>query len=117
MLIVDDDPVNLNVIRHLLENEGYQIVTVTRAQEALHLLEQGEWDLIISDVMMPQMSGYELSRTIRQRYMISELPILLLTARNRPEDIHMGFISGANDYLIKPVDHLELKQGYARCWS
>lgn len=109
LLIVDDDPVNLKVIRHLLENEGYQIVTVTRAEEALQLLEQGEWDLIISDVMMPQMSGYELSRTIRQRYMISELPILLLTARNRPEDIHMGFISGANDYLIKPVDHLELK--------
>ncbi|GIO95301.1 hypothetical protein J14TS5_03870 [Paenibacillus lautus] len=109
LLIVDDDPVNLKVIHHLLENEGYQIVTVTRAEEALQLLEQGEWDLIISDVMMPQMSGYELSRTIRQRYMISELPILLLTARNRPEDIHMGFISGANDYLIKPVDHLELK--------
>ncbi|PCL90833.1 ATP-binding protein [Paenibacillus lautus] len=109
LLIVDDDPVNLKVIHHLLADEGYRIVTVTRAEEALQLLEQGEWDLIISDVMMPQMSGYELSRTIRQRYMLSELPILLLTARNRPEDIHMGFISGANDYLIKPVDHLELK--------
>ncbi|MFE9278196.1 ATP-binding protein [Paenibacillus glucanolyticus] len=109
LLVVDDDPVNLKVIRGLLSGEGYWITVVTQAEEALRLLEQAEWDLIISDVMMPQMSGYELSRRIRQRYMLAELPILLLTARSQPEDIHMGFMSGANDYLIKPVDHLELK--------
>src|SRR5690625_4138570 len=68
-----------------------------------------EWDLVISDVMMPRMSGYELTRIIRKRFTISELPILLLTARNRPEDIENGFLAGANDYVTKPVDAVELK--------
>src|SRR5690625_5750774 len=59
--------------------------------------------------MMPRMSGYELTRIIRKRFTISELPILLLTARNRPEDIENGFLAGANDYVTKPVDAVELK--------
>lgn len=109
LLIVDDDPVNLEILHHLLSGEGYQIMAVTRPEEVLRQLDQREWDVIISDVMMPHMSGYELSQKVRERYMLSELPILLLTARNRPADIHMGFKAGANDYLIKPVDHLELK--------
>jgi len=58
---------------------------------------------------MPKMSGYELSKFIRERFSISELPILLLTARNNPEDIHVGFLSGASDYIVKPMDALELK--------
>ncbi len=61
-----------------------------------------EWDLVISDVMMPDMSGYELTTVIRQQFTISELPILLLTARNQLEDIYTGFQSGANDYVSKP---------------
>lgn len=109
LLIVDDDPVNLEIIHHLLAGEGYQITAVTRAEEVLQQLDQREWDVIISDVMMPQMSGYELARKVRERYTLTELPILLLTARNQPADIHTGFNAGANDYLIKPVDHLELK--------
>src|SRR5690625_5227651 len=59
--------------------------------------------------MMPRMSGYELTRIIRKRFTISELPILRLTARNRPEDIENGFLAGANDYVTKPVDAVELK--------
>src|SRR5699024_2591755 len=66
-------------------------------------------DLVIADVMMPEMSGYELTRIIRQRFTRSELPILLLTARNRQEDIENGFLAGANDYVTKPVDAVELR--------
>src|SRR5690625_7724184 len=58
--------------------------------------------------MMPTMSGYELTRSIRERFTISELPILLLTARSNPEDIYTGFLAGANDYVTKPVDAVEL---------
>src|SRR5699024_687152 len=65
-------------------------------------------DLVISDVMMPEMSGYELTAEIRKIYDLSELPILLLTARGNPEDIYTGFLKGANDYVTKPVDALEL---------
>ncbi len=73
------------------------------------ILDTKEWDLIISDVMMPQMSGYELTRRIRQRFTIAELPILLLTARSQSQDIENGFLAGANDYVVKPVDALEIR--------
>ncbi|MEK5491338.1 ATP-binding protein [Paenibacillus sp. FSL R7-0297] len=109
ILAVDDDPVNLKVLASILSDEQHQLVTVTSAQEALDLLGTEPWDLLIADVMMPHMSGYELTRIARQRFSVSELPILLLTARNQPVDIYTGFLSGANDYVAKPVDALELK--------
>jgi two-component system sensor histidine kinase ChiS len=109
ILVIDDDPINLSILVNVLSVERYDIVTATSGIEALALLDFKEWDLIISDVMMPHMSGYEVSRAIRDRFSVSELPILLLTARNRPEDIEAGFLSGANDYVTKPVDAMELK--------
>jgi len=109
ILAVDDDPVNLKVLESILGQEHYEITTVTSGNQALDVLDEKEWDLVISDVMMPRMSGYELSRTIRQRFTIAELPILLLTARSQPKDIENGFLSGANDYVAKPVDPLEIR--------
>ncbi|MBP1991572.1 ATP-binding protein [Paenibacillus eucommiae] len=109
ILIVDDDPLNLSILVNVLSLERYDIVKANSGREALSLLDSRAWDLIITDVMMPQMSGYELTRAIRERFPVTELPILLLTARNRPEDIDTGFVAGANDYVIKPVDAVELK--------
>ncbi|MNO50591.1 Sensory/regulatory protein RpfC [compost metagenome] len=109
VLVVDDDPVNLNVLKRILESEPYLITTVNSAQEALDWIDKKSWDLLISDVMMPQMSGYELTQKVRARYSLYELPVLLLTARSQPEDIYTGFLSGANDYVTKPVDAVELK--------
>ncbi|GGN97776.1 hypothetical protein GCM10010969_16020 [Saccharibacillus kuerlensis] len=108
VLAVDDDPINLRVLRSMLAEEHYLVTSVLSGEEALELLENQAWDLVIADVMMPNMSGYELSARIRERYSRAELPILLLTARNRPEDIYAGFAAGANDYLTKPADALEL---------
>lgn len=108
VLAVDDDPVNLQVLTNILSEDRYDIVTVTSSKAALQQLERQEWDLVISDVMMPNMSGYDLTRAIRETFSISELPILLLTARSHPEDIYTGFIAGANDYVTKPVDAIEL---------
>lgn len=109
ILAVDDDPVNLKVLASLLSSQHYEIVTAASGREALSYLETKVWDLVITDVMMPHMSGYELTRSIRDRFSISELPVLLLTARSRPEDIQTGFRSGANDYVTKPVNAVELK--------
>lgn len=109
LLIVDDDPVNLQVLESILPSDEYEAAMVTSGKEALALLDQREWDLVISDIMMPQMSGYELARIIRERFSLTELPILLITARSQPEDIQSGFIAGANDYVTKPVDATELK--------
>lgn len=109
ILAVDDDPVNLKVLENIFSADPYVIVTATSGAEAKARLDTGLWDLVIADVLMPGMSGYALTRTIRERFSISELPILLLTARSRPEDVCTGFVSGANDYVTKPVDALELK--------
>ncbi|MFC6231175.1 ATP-binding protein [Paenibacillus allorhizosphaerae] len=109
LLAVDDDTVNLNVLRGILGEAHYDITTAANGPEAIAKLEAGHYDLVIADVMMPRMSGYELTRVIRGRFSISELPVLLLTARSRSEDVHTGFHSGANDYVTKPVNAWELR--------
>ncbi|KTD87475.1 ATP-binding protein [Paenibacillus etheri] len=109
VLAVDDDSVNLKVLQNILSDGTYQIVTTTSAREALDKLNHDRFDLIIADVMMPGMSGYELTRLIRERFTMYELPIILLTARSEPEDVYAGFLAGANDYVTKPVDAMELK--------
>ncbi|MFC9777221.1 sensor histidine kinase [Paenibacillus chitinolyticus] len=109
ILAVDDDPINLNVLVSILSAEPYSVTTVCSAQEALNLLETQQWDMLIADVMMPLMSGYELTQRVRERYSVSELPVLLMTARSQPADIYTGFLAGANDYITKPADALELK--------
>lgn len=108
ILIVDDDPINLQVLETMLPFEKYDVTTTTSSKETLSLLDAKEWDLVISDIMMPQMSGYELTTIIRKRFTHVELPILLLTARSQPSDIESGFLAGANDYVTKPVEALEL---------
>lgn len=109
LIVIDDDPVNLEVMETILSMERYEVTTVLTGEDALALLDTQEWDLVISDVMMPQMSGFELTSIIRKRFTMSDLPILLLTARNRQEDIETGFLSGANDYVTKPIDAVELR--------
>lgn len=109
ILAVDDDPVNLRVLESVLAVEPYEVFTATSGKEALTLLDARVWDLIIADVMMPNMSGYELTSRIRERFSVSELPVLLLTAFSRDEDIEAGFRAGANDYVTKPMNAAELK--------
>ncbi|MBB6731273.1 response regulator [Cohnella sp. CBP 2801] len=110
ILVVDDDPVNLKVVESILSPERlYETKTATSGKEALAMLDEREWDLVVADVMMPGMSGYELTRSIRRRHSVTDLPVLLLTARSQPEDIENGFRAGANDYVTKPVDAMELR--------
>ncbi|MBD2844107.1 response regulator [Paenibacillus sp. IB182496] len=109
LLIVDDDPVNLSSLQALLQAMHYEVVCADSGTAALRLLERERFTLIIADVMMPRMSGYALCEAIRRRFTLSELPVLLLTARNQPEDIQAGFRAGANDYVTKPADAAELE--------
>lgn len=109
VLVVDDDPVNLRILKGMLPWHRYHISAVHSADEAMKLIDESEWDLVVTDVMMPRVSGYELTRTIRRRFSMFELPVLLLTARSQPEDIAAGFRAGANDYVTKPADMLELQ--------
>src|SRR5699024_2482407 len=106
---VDDDPINLRVMEVVLHNEQYDVTTALSGVEVMQILEQDEYDLVISDVMMPHMSGFELTKNIRKRFTMSELPIILLTSRDRIRDVKHGFDVGANDYITKPIDAIELK--------
>lgn len=109
LLIVDDDALNVQILADILGKEQYEIHTSTSPGEALQWLGTKRFDLVISDVMMPHISGYELTSRIRERFALFELPVLLLTARSRSDDILTGFRSGANDYVTKPVDAWELR--------
>lgn len=108
VLVVDDDPINLQVIRSIFSGETFKMTTVLSGAEALEKMNQTTWDLVITDVMMPQMTGYELVEKLRERFSLSELPIILLTARASETEIEYGFSIGANDYVTKPVAAVEL---------
>ena len=115
VLVVDDDPVNLRVAANYLSFQNIRVSTSTSGQDALDRIESGgRPDLIVLDVMMPGMSGYEVCRKLRARFSPSELPIVMLTAKNMVTDLVQGFESGANDYLVKPFSKDEL---LSRVWS
>ena len=109
ILIVDDEPVNLQVLVNHLSLQNYGITQAASGMEALEIIDQGfKPDIILLDIMMPKMTGYELCQKIRERFPANELPVVLLTAKNQVSDLVEGFSSGANDYLTKPVSKNEL---------
>lgn len=109
ILIVDDEPVNRKVLLNYLTPQGYNLTEVGSGQEAVDLVEKGiTFDLILLDIMMPRMSGYDVCRAIRKKFSPNELPILFLSAKNQTGDLLEGFYAGANDYLAKPIAKPEL---------
>lgn len=109
ILIVDDEEINIKVLERFLSPDGYNIITARNGAEALELLKNfADIDLLILDLMLPDMLGYEICSLLREEYSMFQLPILMLTADNRPESLVVSFECGANDYLTKPVDKLEL---------
>ena len=106
ILIIDDEELLVKGISYNLENEGYQVVTGTDGAQAVALAHDPEVRLIILDVMMPVMDGLEACRQIRQ---FSDVPIIMLTAKTEDMDKLLGFDHGADDYLTKPFNILELK--------
>ncbi|MBP3952497.1 ATP-binding protein [Bacillus suaedae] len=109
ILVADDDPVNIQVLINYLSMAGYTIETASDGEEVLSKISQNDsFSLLILDIMMPKMSGYEVCQTLRETITLTELPILMLTAKNQIEDRITAFEVGANDYLMKPVDKREL---------
>ena len=106
ILVVDDEELLVKGIRFNLMNEGYEIITGSNGLEALALAQNQKPDLIILDVMMPEMDGMTACSKIRE---FSDVPIILLTAKADDMDKLMGFDNGADDYLTKPFNILELK--------
>ncbi|MGB3512074.1 MAG: response regulator [Microcoleaceae cyanobacterium] len=109
ILIVDDEAINIQVLNNHLRANHYKVTQALNGKDALTALDREEnIDLILLDVMMPNMSGYEVCAKIREKYPAQTLPILMLTAKNQIADLVMGFQFGANDYLTKPFAKDEL---------
>ncbi|MDY6784022.1 MAG: ammonium transporter [Cyanobacteriota bacterium] len=109
VLIVDDEPLNLQVLLNHLALEDYALTQASNGVETIAIIEAGfKPDLILLDVMMPNMTGYEVTQKLREQFPPNELPILLVTAKDRVADIVEGLSAGANDYLTKPIHKPEL---------
>jgi len=106
ILVVDDEKLLVKGIKFNLENEGYQVDAAYDGLEAVELARSGNYDLIILDVMMPELDGLEACMRIRE---FSTIPIIMLTARSEDMDKVIGFEYGADDYITKPFNILELK--------
>ncbi len=108
LLVVDDEPIIRRMVANQLGAAGFRVQVAAGGPEALRLLEERTIDLVVLDVMMPQMSGFEVCRKLRERYRLEDLPVIFLTAKNQAEDLVVGLAAGANDYLPKPVSRSEL---------
>ncbi len=109
ILAVDDEPVNIHVLSNIFHIPNVELSCAYSGREALEIIENRERpDIVLMDVMMPGMNGYECSRLIRELYSATQLPIIILTAKNQPADLMDALHAGANDYLSKPFSRDEL---------
>ena len=106
VLIAEDDRELRQLFEHVLVKNGYSVKGVANGQEALDALDTGYYDVIISDIMMPVVDGYELVRELRESGV--NIPVLMITAKDAFDDMRLGFASGTDDYMVKPVNVNEM---------
>ena len=106
ILVAEDDKNARRLFQIVLEENGFRVHTAANGQEAMDILDREYIDLVVLDVMMPQMDGYEFTKQIRSAN--SNLPILMVSAMQEPMDKKKGFLVGTDDYMTKPVDHEEM---------
>lgn len=106
ILVVDDDLNTRRLFQAVLENANYTVSTAVNGEEALAVLDRTHIDLVVLDIMMPKLNGYEFTKTLREGD--STLPILMVSAKQQPSDRKMGFLVGTDDYMTKPVDEEEM---------
>ena len=106
ILIVEDNKNTARLMEIVLEQNGYETMHAANGAEALKAIDRQHVDLILLDIMMPVMDGYEFSKVIRQKEI--DIPILMITAKDSKEDLKKGFLTGTDDYMVKPVDETEM---------
>lgn len=106
ILVVDDDMNTRRLLEAVLTQADYKVHTAGNASAALEIMDGRHIDLVVTDIMMPEMDGYEFTRILREAN--EHLPILMITAKQLPEDMYKGFIVGVDDYLTKPIDEGEM---------
>ena len=106
ILLAEDDRELRQLFQHVLTKNGYSVVGVSNGEEALHALDTSYYDLIISDIMMPKMDGYQLVSALREAGMTT--PVMMITAKDAFDDMRLGFLSGSDGYMVKPVNINEM---------
>ena len=108
ILVVEDDANTRKLMEKVLSQHGYEAIPAVDGVEALEILDKKHVDLILLDIMMPRMDGYEFTEILRDNHALGEIPILMVTAKETPADKRKGFIIGTDDYMVKPVDEEEM---------
>ncbi len=106
ILVVDDNKNTRRLLKAVLENDGYKVSLAENGEEALDVMDSEVIDLVVLDIMMPKMDGYEFTKTLRD--VNNNLPILMVSAKQLPEDKRKGFLVGTDDYMTKPIDEAEM---------
>jgi len=106
ILAVDDDKHTRQLLRAILESAGYTVSTAADGEKALEIMDSEHIDLVVLDIMMPHMDGYEFTKALRE--VENNLPILMVSAKQLPEDKKRGFLVGTDDYMTKPIDEEEM---------
>jgi DNA-binding response OmpR family regulator len=114
ILVVDDDPNALDIVKTYLEAQGYTVTTATNGNDALARLEECRPVLVLLDVMMPGIDGWEVARVIKNHPDFGTTRVVMLTARSDFADKHEGLRAGADDYLVKPIQLADLGERVAR---
>jgi DNA-binding response OmpR family regulator len=108
VLVIDDDPVIVKLLRVNFELEGFNVISASDGLEGVEKARKERPDVVISDIMMPTMNGLELVSTLKSDPVTADLPVLLLSAKAQMADVQRGFELGADDYVTKPFDPIEL---------
>ena len=114
ILLVDDDPVTLNTMKRIFEAEQYKVYVAKDAMEVSKIIEDTALDVILLDVQLPWIDGYELCSLLKSTPFLKDLPVALISILKEEEDIRKGFESGCDEYIIKPFDVAELQETVAK---
>lgn len=108
ILVVDDDPINIDVMAGVLKSRGYRVLQAMNGERAVSIADRALPDLVLLDVQMPGIDGYEVCRRLKEQEKLTEIPVLFVSAQTTADDKVRGFQAGGVDYIIKPFDHEEL---------
>lgn len=108
ILVVDDEEIMRNALKRILESEGYKVLLAGDGLELSRVLETTKLDMILLDINLPWVDGYELCRLIKGKSHLKEMPLIFVTARKGSDDVEKGFAAGCNEYITKPfdIDHM-----------
>jgi len=108
ILVVDDSPTEVHILKRILEKQGYAVATAQDGQEGVEMARQVHPDLILMDIVMPVLNGFQATRKLHSESETADIPVIMVTTKDQQTDISWGMRQGASEYLVKPVSPAEL---------